>query len=200
MDKIKKIKIEARKSIIKMLSGFGMHIASKISDPIMGITSLADIDLKRPCTTEEKMQIIQDYDCYVYKDALYDFSTKINDLENNEPDQARFDYSPSPEQFTVHTAHRLHDNYQKTSMDAAYEYLLTTRIWDNKLFTFKRKVIIEKIGHNRIYKTLLKTQNLNHEQRLEIRKSDDYQQDLLDLEYDWQFSFVTESLKYKSCK
>lgn len=146
---IKKIR-NKRYEIVRM---YLKNIKSNLSDTILDVTSLESVDFNRPCTIEEKIELLNRFDYYVYPEAIDEINCEIKNKDDDGIDFVRLNYC-RPDKvseditngFVFNQTKRLPDDYEKQVIEKIDDF------FNNAI---KKRVLIEKKDYP-IYTTLIK--------------------------------------------
>lgn len=201
-----KAKKNSRLKMMQKLIQQGIDVKSTLDDITADITSFENIDFNKPCSDEEFKELREQFDYYVYPEAIDEINCEIKTIEENIPDINRLNYfnqDPISEEISGHFKptdyKRIPDDYDqqvKTKTDAYVPINL-----------LKRRVLVEKIDyptHTKMAKydafiksvrEMGKKANFHDEEVYEYRNAPDFLMERLEVVGDLRRLFLGEILR-----
>ncbi len=143
--KLRKQKLEARKQFID--NHLTINIKSKPEEITSDITSLENIDFYGPVTKEQKKELKEILDQYMYRDCIDEINCDIKERDKDGVDVVRMNYGQHSKDMIASDLNKVFTEQQSERLDENYMNSYFRQV-DYKLSRIlKRNVLIEKKGH-----------------------------------------------------
>lgn len=135
-------RLEGRVNRIAYMSKYLKNVKSTATDITCDITSLENIDFNRSCTQEEKLNLLEQYDYYVYRDAIDEINCDIKLKDIDGIDLCRREYFRKDE--TAESIKQYFTNHTIRPALSEEELYEKMSFVIGKVHICNRKVLVEK--------------------------------------------------------